>query len=301
MTQTLRKLDVHALTASRKASEKLSDLLKGLKEDVALALSGATSTIHKGSSVPVVVANATATLTTLMALANDEKAKVNAHVALTGIGGAHLVADATNVVTSADATDHPTTVTLLTELKTDLEAHDTQAGVHLNNDTISIAASVGQGVLFDLLNELKVDYEAHRVLTAGSVHGAADSTNVLSAADAADQATAITLANDLRTQYEAHRVLTAASVHGAEDTTDVITAPVATDLASVLILANDLRAQYEAHRVLTAGSVHGGADSTNTVTEAATAELSAMATLANELKTDFNAHAAKVMNAFDIE
>jgi hypothetical protein len=75
-----------------------------------------------------------------------------------------------------------------------------------------------------LLNDIKTQYEAHRVLTAGSVHGAADSTNVVTAADATNLATLITLADDLRTQYEAHRVLTAGAVHGAADTTNAVTA-----------------------------------------------------------------------------
>lgn len=127
-------------------------------------------------------------------------------------------------------------------------------------------ASADLTALNTLLNEIKTDYEAHRVLTAGSVHGAADSTNTITAANATDSPTRVALANDLRAKYEAHRILTSGGVHGAADTVDVITAPVATDDASALILALDLKAKYNAHRVLVAGSVHGLADSTNAVT-----------------------------------
>lgn len=118
------------------------------------------------------------------------------------------------------------------------------------------------------LNDLTTQYEAHRILTGGSVHGAADATNIVTAATATDEATAYTLANDLKTQYEAHRVLTAGSVHGAADSTNTIAAADATTLATLVTLTEELFDEYEDHRVLTAGSVHGGADSTNAATTA---------------------------------
>lgn len=117
-----------------------------------------------------------------------------------------------------------------------------------------------------LLNELKTDYEAHRVLTAGGVHGIADATNTITAANASSTATRIALANDLRAKINAHRILTAGGVHGAADTTNVITAPVATDDSTALILALQIKTKYNAHIVLTAGGVHGAADSTNGTT-----------------------------------
>jgi hypothetical protein len=130
-------------------------------------------------------------------------------------------------------------------------------------------ASADLTALNTLLNEIKTDYEAHRVLTAGSVHGGADATNTITAANASDTATRIALANDLRAKYAAHRIMTSGSVHGAADATNVVTAPVATDDATALMLALDIKAKYNAHRILTAGSVHGAADNTNAVTAAA--------------------------------
>ncbi len=144
----------------------------------------------------------------------------------------------------------------------------TATSITLPNGGGKINLLPSPATLVTLANELKVDYEAHRVLTAGSVHGAADATNAVSAANATDLATAITLLNDLRTQYEAHRVLTAGSVHGAADATNAVSAPAATDLATAITLANELKVDYEAHRVLTAGSVHGAADATNAVSAA---------------------------------
>lgn len=129
----------------------------------------------------------------------------------------------------------------------------------------------GNGALpsvITLLNELKTDYNAHRILTAGSVHGAADSTNVVAAANAYDRKSAITLANEIKAKYNAHIVLTTGTVHGAADTVNGVAVDDASDLASLIALANDLKAKYEAHRVLTTGTVHGAADATNTVTSA---------------------------------
>lgn len=122
-----------------------------------------------------------------------------------------------------------------------------------------------------LLNEIATDYEAHRVVIAGSVHGAADNTNAVTAAAASDTATRVALANDLRAMYSAHRILTSGGVHGAADATNVITAPVATDDSSALVLALDLKAKYNAHHILTAGAVHGLADPGNTTAAAAPA------------------------------
>ena len=128
-------------------------------------------------------------------------------------------------------------------------------------------AASALAALNTLLADLATQYEAHRILTAGAVHGAADSTNAISATTPpTNTAERVALANDLRAKYNAHRIRTAGGVHGAADSTNAITAPVATDDASALTLALDLKTKYAAHRVLTAGAVHGAADSTNVVT-----------------------------------
>ena len=125
------------------------------------------------------------------------------------------------------------------------------------------------GELLTIVNELRTDLLAHFALTAGSVHGGADSTSGAAFGSAATtHATAITLINQLRTGYEAHRVLTSGSVHGAADSTNALTVAAATTAAGAVLLANDIKAKYNAHRVLLLASVHGAADATNVTASA---------------------------------
>lgn len=63
---------------------------------------------------------AATTLATAITLANAIKADYNTHRASTTY---HYNADATNVITSADATDQASAITLANEIKTDLNAH----------------------------------------------------------------------------------------------------------------------------------------------------------------------------------
>ena len=128
--------------------------------------------------------------------------------------------------------------------------------------TVTVEPPLGE--LLTLVNELRTDLLAHFALTAGSVHGGADSTSGAAFGSAATSyATAIALVNQLRTGYAAHRVLTSGSVHGAADATNIVLLSAATTAAEALFLANDLKAKYNAHRILTAGTVHGAADTTN--------------------------------------
>jgi hypothetical protein len=68
-----------------------------------------------------------ANLAAVIANANALKALYNAHRQQTS---KHIAADATNVVTSADATDQTTANTLLNEIKTDMIAHQALAAAH---------------------------------------------------------------------------------------------------------------------------------------------------------------------------
>lgn len=79
---------------------------------------------------------------------------------------AHVAADSTNGALTAarPATTLAEAITLANELKADYNAHLTQSGVHLNNDsTNSIAASNAsdQSSLNTLVNELRTDMAAH--------------------------------------------------------------------------------------------------------------------------------------------
>ena len=93
---------------------------------------------HATADTTNVIAKAAATdLSTAIALANDLKAKFNAHLPQ---GTIHALGDdVTNTTTEADASD-------LATLKT-------------------------------LVNALRTDYEAHRVLASGTGHTAADTAN----------------------------------------------------------------------------------------------------------------------------
>ena len=140
--------------------------------------------------------------------------------------------------------------------------------------TVTLEPPLGE--LLSIVNELRTDMLAHFALTAGSVHGAADTTSGASFGSAATtHATAIALVNLLRTGYAAHRVLTAGSVHGLADSTNVVSLGAATTAAEAVALANAIKAAYNAHRILTTGSVHGAADTTN-VTSAANATTGAV-------------------------
>jgi len=150
--------------------------------------------------------------------------------------------------------------------------------------------------IYLLLDELKVDYEAHRVLTGGSVHSGADSTNTITAADATTKALAVLLANDLSTIMQLN-FANVSTHHGLSDTAGIAALLALGELdgdstwAEIAVVADGIRAEYETHRALTAGSVHGGADSTNTVAAAAVGTFqTAVNAGLNELKGDFNTH-----------
>jgi phage tail sheath protein FI len=128
-----------------------------------------------------------------------------------------------------------------------------------------------------LTNEMVTDYEAHRILTAGSVHLAADTTNTMtSTTDISTLAGAIVQLNDLKTQYEAHRALLTA--HTNDDDVNTISASDATEIKSAITLANELRIDLAAHfiQLVDLGSnpvhgnpVHGAADTTQTIANSA--------------------------------
>ena len=120
------------------------------------------------------------TLTDLLTLANQLKAKFNTHRTQAGI---HPVNDTTNVVTAANATDLASALTLLNQIKTEYNAHRTQATVHSTNDTTNVTSSSNAtdfGSAATLANELKADFDAH--IASTTFHSLADATNVVTAA-----------------------------------------------------------------------------------------------------------------------
>lgn len=130
------------------------------------------------------------------------------------------------------------------------------------------ATSSMDSALTAKVNSLRTKYEAHRALTSGGVHGAADTLNTVTLnRDTSTLDGAIAAINELRAKLSSHVVNVASSVHAHADTTNVVTAPAATDVVSAHTLADQMWTVYEAHRQLVGSSaVHGAADSTNTLT-----------------------------------
>lgn len=164
----LRKLDILAISASGGAAKLLSQFLQNLKEDVIDALMSGT-VIHRAAGGKVVVADSS-DLPTSIALGNDLKAFVIAHLASEGTQGVHVAASA-EAIAAADATDLATGLTLANELKADYNTHRSEAGVHIANDAGNIVAAADatdQASLDTLLNEIKTDLNAHMLLAMNS-------------------------------------------------------------------------------------------------------------------------------------
>lgn len=243
--------------------------------------------------------------TALYALLNEIQTDLNAHMQ---DGTAHTNDDdVTAQNNTTQASSKATAYALANSLKTTYNAHRvvlldaTEGAVHGAADATNVtefttltATSTWQEII-DAANELRTDYEAHRILTTGSVHAAADSTHVISAAassgvsthtndddvtaqvaasDATTLATAIILVNAIKTAYEAHRIVeeddAEAVVHTAADETNTATYDSLLSTATLLEvngLMEDVITAYTAHLADT--SAHANADTSNTVTSTA--------------------------------
>jgi len=178
-----------------------------------------------------------------------------------------------------------------------LKPDQTTAAYHTGPDTVDVLGA--EPVINDEAdlavdcNNLKAQYNLHIVNTSG-VHGAADSTNGITAANAVEGNLSgfITLVNQMKTKLNAHFAL-AGSVHtggfGA-DTENTITAASVTTPVGLYDLVNDIHDKYEAHRPDT--SVHNVADSTNVLNAVLypVASLSALTLAAADIQTKINAH-----------
>ena len=107
-------------------------------------------------------------------------------------------------VATADATDHLTAISLLTELQAYQDAHFTDTIAH---DTATSAASTNADATdtdsaTTVANVMKEDFMVH--FTAANVHYTNDDTNTITAADATDEATLLTLVNEIKEQANDH-------------------------------------------------------------------------------------------------
>lgn len=97
--------------------------------------------------------NTLKTLTTLadcVAVANDIKTKYTAHIALDVL--THKAADATNTVAAAVATNQATLDTLITELRTDINAHRVLAAAHDVGSTTGLGNAAAALAPVDFIN-----------------------------------------------------------------------------------------------------------------------------------------------------
>lgn len=136
-----------------------------------------------------------------------------------------------------------------------------------------------EAVVVAHLNEMVTDFQAHVILTAGSVHGAADPAAPYTIGVAADYATSYTVFGQLRTSALTH-VGTIGTTHGAADATataaiTAIAVP-ATPQALIAALAAFKLAFFgtpptanSGHTQRTASAIHGAQDGTNLVTTTA--------------------------------
>jgi hypothetical protein len=114
-------------------------------------------------------------------------------------------AGTTLAITSANATDLATLLTLTNELIGKGKAHLTDTGAHKVTDPIAwpaFGAAVDLATANTALNLMKASHGTH--IASTTFHYNADATNTIAAADATDQGSAQTLANELKTDLTAH-------------------------------------------------------------------------------------------------
>lgn len=127
---------------------------------------GASGGLPHHEVTDLVTAAAAADEATSVALANDLKARYNAHIADTD---AHVAADATNPIAAANATDLATVITLINEAKGDFNAHIVLVASHrgaggaggVGGQTITTANGTDQTTANALCNAAKAALNRH--------------------------------------------------------------------------------------------------------------------------------------------
>lgn len=149
-------------------------------------------------------------------------------------------------------------VTELQKLRLDLLKLKVGTIFHADTGTaISTADATNTATAITLVNVIKSTYNTHiasacSATTGQGAHIAADAANAASSANATDEASAITLANEIKGDYNTHRAST--SYHMTADATNAVSSANATDEASLVTLVNELKADINAH--MAAGFTH---------------------------------------------
>jgi hypothetical protein len=110
---------------------------------------------------------------------------------------------------------------------------------------VTAAAATDLPTAIVLVNQIKDKYKAHRS-TTGSIHIDPDVINSVNYNKATDQSTANVLANAIKAAFNAH-LWNYPSVHHKWDSVNEVTGAGAYDLPSLLILANALKAAFNDH------------------------------------------------------
>ena len=112
--------------------------------------------------------------------------------------------EATLAVTSADASDLATALTLVAELKLKINIHFADDVAHDSavSAQVTTADATNLATAITLANALKAAYNTHR--SAANVHFNNDGTNAVAAADASDQSSLETLLNEMKGDFNAH-------------------------------------------------------------------------------------------------
>lgn len=226
-------------------------------------------------------------LSSLVSLANDVRARYEAHRVLTP---AHAIADAVNAVVPGPCTDLASAIGLLNDIRTRYGAHRVQAAVHVSNDTVNVVtapAATDATSAYVLANDLLEVFSLHQAY-AGP-HLAADAVNVVSVIDASDILTLIDLIElpaGIRYSYNAHRV--GPVFHSVLDEVNSALSPEVIGLPSAIVFLNDCKRRFNTH--LSQAGVHLSPDETYAVTAADASDLPTAITLANQIKSRFNLH-----------
>jgi hypothetical protein len=189
-------------------------------------------------------------------LLDELKVDYEAHrVYLTG--SCHAGTDAVNTISAANATTKALAVALSNDLRTQYIANFANVTTHHGaEDTVGVAAATAVAVLDGdstwteiaaAADALRAAYEAHRVLTAGGVHGGADAANDVTAAAVGTVTTALYAGqNELKADFNAH-ILESGTSHYFSDVSMEVTAANATTELTSIALANALKVAINDH------------------------------------------------------
>ena len=225
----------------------------------------ASTTHHVGADVTNTVTE-TGVPIEVYTLLNEIKVDYEAHRILTA-ASVHAGADSTNTITAANATTKATAVLLADDLRTQFIANFANVTSHHGaSDTVGVAAATAVAELDSdstwtqiaaAADALRAAYEAHRVLTAGTVHGAADATNTVTATAVGTFSTALYAGiNELKTDFNAH-IAESGTSHKIMDTSMLVENANASSTATAKALINELRTNYTDH-ISRASEVTGG-------------------------------------------